>query len=618
MAEFRWPDSFAGQPLRGRRLLEVFSGVPAEGGAALSRAWEAAGGVAVRYDNRIDPAHDFLGDQKFWESVLASPPDVIQFGLPCTTFSVARTPKARTTQNPYGTGDDEQVVQANAMALLMVRRCKAFVEKGSLIMIENPLLSFVWLMEELCGLAGDLNFLFVRTDHCMYGTPYQKPQLWLTNCALLAAAGAVCCHPRPHPERLEGSRSRRSQPYPLPLAGKLVECLAAELRDRPAAARAAAVERRVRLKTPAGSAPSPEAVLLGRQMLARVRHGSPAASARELAAAAAEPAPPVPPATEAADGGPVGPLQLEREELYRLQRADPEFGDVVRFLDVLRSAPAGASAAVLHKSVKAMLMESGVDSKGAARRADAAQAQAGDFSLSGGRGAPACRRVWDALTSSFMDKPFVPQGGLRSFYLNGRKYRLPLRKQLLLYFHDGESMGGHTDVRGTLGKLAEFCWWPGMEKDVARWVGSCSVCRLTKPSRALTARQRTELHDRPFRVLFIDAVGPISPPDGEFRYLFHAECLFTWWCWVRPSPADSEEAWAKFLVEEVFFDVCGFLAVLRSDRGSAFTGSVIRAVNELLGIAQVFGSAYHPQSQGSMCLPHMPPGGQTPGPGGPG
>ena len=121
-----------------------------------------------------------------------------------------------------------------------------------------------------------------------------------------------------------------------------------------------------------------------------------------------------------------------------------------------------------------------------------------------------------------------------------------------------------------------------MDKDVADWVRSCSVCRLVKPQRGLTAEQMMELHDRPFKVLFIDAIGSIRPADDGNSYLFHAECPFTRWAWVHPSPKDDEEHWAKFLVEHVFFDVCGFPAVLRSDRGGAFTSKVVEAVNKLL------------------------------------
>ena len=107
----------------------------------------------------------------------------------------------------------------------------------------------------------------------------------------------------------------------------------------------------------------------------------------------------------------------------------------------------------------------------------------------------------------------------------------------------------------------------GPGKGAARWVGTCPVCKLTKPSVGLTAQQRMELHDRPFRVLFIDTLGPITPTDEDNRVIMHAECPFTRYAWVKAAPADTDDAWARFLVEDIFFDVCGFPGVLRSDRG---------------------------------------------------
>ena len=72
----------------------------------------------------------------------------------------------------------------------------------------------------------------------------------------------------------------------------------------------------------------------------------------------------------------------------------------------------------------------------------------------------------------------IPRGGLRSFFYNGRRYRLTLRRSLLLYHHDSETYGGHADVRGTVSKLKEHVWWPGLDKDAARWVGTCPFCKF--------------------------------------------------------------------------------------------------------------------------------------------
>ena len=96
----------------------------------------------------------------------------------------------------------------------------------------------------------------------------------------------------------------------------------------------------------------------------------------------------------------------------------------------------------------------------------------------------------------------------------------------------------------------------------------------------------------------IDGVGPIRPAVRGFHFVYHASCPFSHYCWFAPGVDTGAEDWAKFLVEQVFFDVAGFPAVLRSDRGDAFISGVVRAVNDMLGVEQAFGAAWHPQSQG--------------------
>ena len=96
---------------------------------------------------------------------------------------------------------------------------------------------------------------------------------------------------------------------------------------------------------------------------------------------------------------------------------------------------------------------------------------------------------------------------------NGMKYKLTLRKQVLLYFHDSETSGAHSSRDDTVQKVSELAWWPTLYHDVGRWVSTCAVCKLTKPQKALTAEMRSQLYLRPFRVLIIDTIGPITPVE---------------------------------------------------------------------------------------------------------
>ena len=208
------------------------------------------------------------------------------------------------------------------------------------------------------------------------------------------------------------------------------------------------------------------------------------------------------------------------------------------------------------------------------------------------------RRVLDPFSNAYAVRLAVPDGGLRAFHYNGQRYRLTLRKTILLLYHESEAMGAHQGFRDTLAKIKSLFWWPSLDHDVKRWVATCTICRVVKPTPALTAELRSQLHNRPFATIFVDTIGPISPSDGKYKYIAHAECPFSRFVWLKPFEEDDGKSWAKFLVEDVFFDLAGFPKVLRSDRGAAFCSSIVKAVNDYLGIEHAFGAAFHPESQG--------------------
>ena len=110
------------------------------------------------------------------------------------------------------------------MALLLVARCLKLIEAGAHILIENPLMSYLWMLEEFLILMGLPGMALVRIDQCTYGTPYQKPQLWLTTNERLKDYSALCYHVKPHGVTLVGkAKARASEPYPPELAADITE-----------------------------------------------------------------------------------------------------------------------------------------------------------------------------------------------------------------------------------------------------------------------------------------------------------------------------------------------------------------------------------------------------------
>ena len=64
-------------------------------------------------------------------------------------------------------------------------------------------------------------------------------------------------------------------------------------------------------------------------------------------------------------------------------------------------------------------------------------------------------------------------------------------------------------TRDAIAKLQLDSWWPTMERDAAKWVATCSVCRFCKPQLGVIAETRMEFYNRPFHTLIIGSIwGP--------------------------------------------------------------------------------------------------------------
>lgn len=101
----------------------------------------------------------------------------------------------------------------------------------------------------------------------------------------------------------------------------------------------------------------------------------------------------------------------------------------------------------------------------------------------------------------------------------------------------------------------------------------------------------------PWINLQIDYVGPFPPTKGGYHYLLVIVDMFSKWVDAFPIKKCTAVATARVLWEQVF-SRWGFPRRLESDRGTHFTGQVIKDLCGLLGISQKSHIPYHPQSSG--------------------
>ena len=443
------PHFLQSKPLEGKRLFECFSGNPSKGGACLSKVFEEAGGVATRYDLELSEAHDITCDGVFWSRQCEKPfYDVYHFAVPCTNFSIAHTtPRVRSKANPYGDESDKEVKHFNDMALYVISIVIKLCEKGCLVIVENPLFSYLWLFDEFRVLFGLEGMELMRVDYCGYGTPYQKMGMFVANSFHFAQISSVCGHIAPHPERLEGSKTRQSSPYPRELCFRIVESIAAALHDDSGqrllqkslstsgisfSGSLSAVTARPAFTVDAYAELAP----IGQRRISALRGGSAYAQheLRETLPGVNESMKPEDieyPKRPWAEGTPealkgLSSCGYERSEILRLTLQDEEFRDVVLVHDILNNKHVqNTSEAVFHAARQAIMKSGESNKRVASKRAQVAIRDKDNYHYDNDF---LFRKVYDSMQEAFTYKLVIPSGGLRSFWYNGRKQRLSLRK----------------------------------------------------------------------------------------------------------------------------------------------------------------------------------------------
>ncbi|OWY90759.1 Gag-pol Polyprotein [Phytophthora megakarya] len=103
----------------------------------------------------------------------------------------------------------------------------------------------------------------------------------------------------------------------------------------------------------------------------------------------------------------------------------------------------------------------------------------------------------------------------------------------------------------------------------------------------------------PFSLLVVDAISPlISTPRGN-KYILAFVDYFTRWIEAYAVKSLDTITFVDTMIEGVI-SRHGVPERLLSDRGSNFISNLAKSFYETLGIKKLFGSAYHPQTQGLM------------------
>lgn len=177
------------------------------------------------------------------------------------------------------------------------------------------------------------------------------------------------------------------------------------------------------------------------------------------------------------------------------------------------------------------------------------------------------------------------------------KHRL-LRQDLLMMYHDAP-LAGHPGQHKTLELITRDYWWPGISRDVKKYVNGCALCQQNKPLHR-PGKVPLSPHDvpsAPWESVSMDLIGPLPESKGMDAILV-VVCLYSKRIHTMPCRTTITALGVAELLRDNIFKHHGLPRKFISDRGPQFIAEVMTELYKLLGIEYNPSSAAHPETDG--------------------
>ncbi|GFO29327.1 gypsy retrotransposon integrase-like protein 1 [Plakobranchus ocellatus] len=176
------------------------------------------------------------------------------------------------------------------------------------------------------------------------------------------------------------------------------------------------------------------------------------------------------------------------------------------------------------------------------------------------------------------------------------------RMDVLKLAHD-IPLAGHQGMRRTKKRIQSQFYWPGMYREINKYVKSCHICQKCSKKGPATSRaplQKMPVITTPFHRLAIDLVGPLAKSDRGHRFILTVVDVATRWVEAVALKETTTEMVAEALL--TIYARLGIPKEVLSDHGPQFISDLMNQVCRVMGIKHVYSSIFHPSSNGYQTL----------------
>jgi len=142
-------------------------------------------------------------------------------------------------------------------------------------------------------------------------------------------------------------------------------------------------------------------------------------------------------------------------------------------------------------------------------------------------------------------------------------------------------------------------WWPGVTKEVKRYVEGCDACQCNKNRTEQLAGKLipNSIPEKPWMHISADFITKLPLAQGYNSILVVVDRLTKMVHFIPTMEKTSAEGLAR-LFRDNMWKLHGLPESIISDRGPQFMAGIMKELNEMLGIKIKLSTVFHPQTDG--------------------
>jgi len=169
----------------------------------------------------------------------------------------------------------------------------------------------------------------------------------------------------------------------------------------------------------------------------------------------------------------------------------------------------------------------------------------------------------------------------------------------IIQLHHDTPVGGHRGRWKTTELVTRNYWWPGVTKEVGRYVDGCDACQRYKNRSEAPAGKLmpNAIPEKPWSHISADFITKLPLAQGYDAILVVCDRFSKITHFIATTEKTSAEGLTKLFRDQVW-KLHGLSESIVSDRRVQFAAGMMKELNNLLGIQTKLLTAYHPQMDG--------------------